>query len=442
MPLQPATRVGPYEILAAIVGPDYLIARTSAFAFKGQNVDIRGIAGALGVAHVLEGSVRKAGSRIRVTAQLITASDGSHLWSERYDRELADVFAVQDEIAVAITTSLVSKLSAGEVPRRQPTPSIPAYETYLKGRHDQWKVTPESLRRSQAYFEDAIAVDPAFALGHSGLSMSLFMQAIFNVLPAHDAMPRVRAAAQRALELDVALSEAHTMLGVVAALYDYDWQEAGRRFGVATAREPVPRAVRSAFALFYLMYIGRYRAAVEQLEIALSDDPLSVEQHYQLGVALLTAGRSDDGTSRLLSAIALAPSFMPPCVVLGFTYTRQGRFAEALAYAERAYAIGAWDPVVVGLLAAALINAGDDARARAILAPLGDGSASATSLGLGVFWLLRNDVDRAADFMTRAIGERYPGILFFLNGSTGAALRASARWPAMKRMLNLPEAPP
>lgn len=120
-----------------------VIARTSAFAFKGQNTDIRRIAETLGVAHVLEGSVRKAGNRIRVTAQLITAADGSHLWSERYDRELAGVFAVQDEIAAAIAGTLKTKLSAGPAPVRQYTPTLPAYEAYLKALHSQWKVTPE-----------------------------------------------------------------------------------------------------------------------------------------------------------------------------------------------------------------------------------------------------------------------------------------------------------
>ena len=137
-----------------------VIARTSAFAFKGQNIDIRRVAETLGVAHVLEGSVRKAGDRIRVTAQLITAADGSHLWSERYDRELADVFAVQDEIAGAITQALSARLSIDGPPGRQHTPTLAAYEAYLKGRHHLWMITPEALARSRDFFKQAIAADP------------------------------------------------------------------------------------------------------------------------------------------------------------------------------------------------------------------------------------------------------------------------------------------
>ena len=204
------------------------------------------------------------------------------------------------------------------------------------------------------------------------------------------------------------------------------------------SRDPVPPAVRSCYGVFYLMYMGRFRAAIGELDLALSDDPLSVEQRYLLGVALLQAGRTDEGIARLHGALELDDAFMPPYVVLAFMATREARFADALAHAERAYALGSFDPVVVGVLAAALVNTGDDARAQHILAPLGDGSGPGTSLGLGIFHLLRDDVERAADCMTRAIEERYPGILFFLNSQTGAALRASARWPKLRQMLNLP----
>ncbi len=352
-----------------------VIARTSAFAFKGQNTDVRGIAAALGVAHVLEGSVRKAGDRIRVTAQLIQAVDGSHLWSERYDRDLADVFEVQDEIAGAIAGALKARLSPPDAAARPHTPPVRAYDAYLKGRHYQWKVTPDALRRSQAYFEEAIAADPGYALAHSGLSMSYFMQTIFGLLRPHDAMPLARVAAQRASQIDPALQESRSMLGIVAALYDYDWREADRQFAAAMAREPVPRSVRSAYALFYLNYLGRYREAVGELERAIKDDPLSVEQRYELGTVLLAAGRDAEGMVQLLNATEIDEAFMPPYVVMGFAQTRRRQFAEALVNAERAHALGAWDPVVMGLFGAALVNTGDRERAQQILAPLGDGSA-------------------------------------------------------------------
>ena len=172
-----------------------VIARTSAFAFKGKHEDIRRIASALGVATVLEGSIRKSGSRIRVTAQLITAADGSHLWSERYDRELADVFAVQDEIAAAITGALHVKLS----PRRRHTPSLPAYEQYLKALFYAQRWTPDSLAIAKECFEQAIALDPLFALAHAELGHLFHRYAIYGLMPPRDGTPaRARGGPARA----------------------------------------------------------------------------------------------------------------------------------------------------------------------------------------------------------------------------------------------------
>ena len=157
------------EIINALVKIPGLkvIARTSAFAFKGQNTDIRKIAETLGVANILEGSVRRSGNRIRVTAQLITAADGSHLWSERYDREMADVFAVQDEISAAIAGALHAKLSPQPAAKPRYTPKLPAYEALLKARHFHWKVTPESMEQAKEFYEQAIALDPQYALAQA-----------------------------------------------------------------------------------------------------------------------------------------------------------------------------------------------------------------------------------------------------------------------------------
>jgi TolB-like protein len=224
------------EIINALATIDGLkvIARTSAFAFKGQNTDVRRIAEALGVAHILEGSVRRAGNRIRVTAQLITASDGSHLWSERYDRELADVFAVQDEISAAITAALKVKLSPQVAARPRHTPALPAYEALLKARHFHWKVTAESMNQSKVFYEQAIALDPQFALAHALYGDYLFGRTTVGLSPFREVEPAIRAVAQRALELDPSLADAHGPLCLLASSFDYDWNEAGRQFALAT----------------------------------------------------------------------------------------------------------------------------------------------------------------------------------------------------------------
>ncbi|HEY6344735.1 MAG TPA: protein kinase [Bryobacteraceae bacterium] len=225
------------NLLAKIPGLK-VIARTSSFAFRGKEQDITKIAEVLRVGTILEGSVRRAGSRIRVTAQLIDARDGAHLWSERYDRELADVFEVQDEIAAAIAGALQVKLapkSAAETYK----PNLPAYEAYLKGRHHLWKLTPASIARAKEYFEQAISLDPKFALAYNDLAGYYAGQANLGLRPSSEVMPQVQAWAQKALEIDRSLSEAHGWLAVKAFVFDYDWNEAERRFSLALSRDPV-----------------------------------------------------------------------------------------------------------------------------------------------------------------------------------------------------------
>jgi serine/threonine protein kinase len=234
-----------------------VIARTSSFAFRGKEQDITKIAETLRVRTILEGSVRRAGSRVRVTAQLIDAEDGSHLWSQRYDREVADVFAVQDEIAQAIASALRVKFSGTPAPFEQYRPSLPAYEALLKARHYSGSGRLELLPRAKECYERAIALDPKFALAHCGYGHYFLSMTFMGALPANHALPMVRSQAQKALELDPSLPEGHAMLGVVAAGLEYDWKETERHFRLAIARDPVPVNVRLQYAVGYLLLAGR-----------------------------------------------------------------------------------------------------------------------------------------------------------------------------------------
>jgi eukaryotic-like serine/threonine-protein kinase len=214
-------------------------ARTSSFAFRGKEDDIRKIAAVLGVRAVLEGSVRRAANRIRVTAQLINADDGYQLWSERYDRELADIFAIQDEIAAAICAALERKLTPVPAVQGRYIPNLPAYDAFLQGQHWLARITPDSLTQSQECFEKAIALDGSYAMAHVGSAMSLLLRATYEIQPAHEALPQARVAAARALQLDPVLPEARVVLGVISAVYEYDWNEADRHFRHAMARQRV-----------------------------------------------------------------------------------------------------------------------------------------------------------------------------------------------------------
>jgi TolB-like protein/Tfp pilus assembly protein PilF len=424
------------EIINALVKVPGLkvIARTSAFAFKGQNTDIRKIAETLGVSTVLEGSVRRSGNRIRVTAQLITAADGSHLWSERYDREMADVFAVQDEIAAAIAGALQVKLSVAPAALRRYTPNLPAYEAYLKARHHWGKVTPESLARSKECYEQAITLDPGFALARIGLAdYYLLLTAGAGLVPAHEAMPLVRACAQKALELDALLPDAHAMLGVVAAVYDYDWKDAERLFRLAMAHDPIPPQVRHWYGWFYLEPMGE--DAVETLERALHADPLNLVLRQCLAVCFSVVGSYEAAATELQRILELDENFWFAHMMLAWNHALRGVLTEALSLAEKAYSLAPWSAQVVAVFAAVLRRTGDTSRAEELLQNLRNApEVYGVPRALSFFHLLCEEIDPAADWAEKSLEQRDPFGL-----QMAVLFRGSARWPALARMARLPE---
>jgi serine/threonine protein kinase/Tfp pilus assembly protein PilF len=425
------------NLLARIPGLR-VIARTSAFAFKGKHEDVRKIAIALGVTNVLEGSVRKAGSRIRVTAQLIDAADGSHVWSERYDRELADVFAVQDEIATAITAAFQVTLSAASTPLRQHTPNLPAYENYLRALHDSQRWTPESLERARACLARAITLDPQFALAHSELGHVFHRLAIYGLMAPRDALPLMRQEVRKALAIDPSLPEGHAMLGTVAAMFDYDWPEAERRFKLALAHDAVPSHVHRYYAHYCLLPLGRAGEGIEHHDIALKEDPLNLVARSERALCLFMADRPADAEDELRHILELDESFWFPYFSLSQFHAVEGRFDEGLRWAEQAYHAAPWFLPAVGVLAALLKRVGDSDRAEILALKLRPDDGYVDPIGPAIYHLLSGDLDATADWTEKAIDQRHPAVFFFLH-VTAKALRSSPRWRALARMINLPE---
>jgi TolB-like protein len=325
-----------------------VIARTSAFAFKGQNTDIRRIAETLGVASILEGSVRRSGNRIRVTAQLITATDGTHLWSERYDRELADVFAVQDEISAAISKALQVRLSSQAAKPRY-TPALPAYEALLKARHFHWKVTAESMEQAKPFYEQAIALDPQFALARALYADYLIGRATAVLSPLREVAPLIRSLAQRALELDASLADAHASLCMLAALHDYDWEEARRRFVLATPGGQGSPQTHMECGWAFLLASGHREEALAQLRLAVQGDPLHLTHRAVLALCLATAGHHAEAEKLLQQSRDLDPNFFLTHYHLAGLYIARQRFAEALPCAEKAFSLVPWHAGVIGM---------------------------------------------------------------------------------------------
>jgi TolB-like protein/Tfp pilus assembly protein PilF len=407
--------------------------RTSSFFFRGKDVEFGEIGRRLNVEHVLEGSVRKAGNRFRITAQLIKVADGFHLWSERYDREMTDIFAIQDEITQAIAAALRIKLSPGAAALRRHPFNLRAYDAYLKARDYWFKPTPESLTRFKESLEHAIELDPEFALAHSMLGGYYTMLANLGIRPAREVIPLARAAQQEALRLDPALPEAHALLGVCAG-DDYDWHEAERQWRLAMAYEPVSRDVRFWYGNHYLLPIGRPVEAVEAMAWGLEQDPLNLLYRHHLAVGLRHAGRPGDAEAELRKVLEIDENFPLALGTLGAVCAQQGQFGEALMLTERAYALTPWAHPIIGQLAALLVRAGATSRAGALLEKLGPGKAYGTPAGLAVFHAMCGEFDRAAEWAGQAIEERYPLLVRIL----GPLLRSSPRWPALAKLMNLP----
>jgi serine/threonine protein kinase/Tfp pilus assembly protein PilF len=313
-----------------------VVARTSAFSFKGKDIDIRNIGRKLDVNTVLEGSVRKAGNRLRITAQLIDVTDGYHLWSERFDRDMSDVFAIQDEITLAITDKLKLELLGDDMDRmiKRTTENFEAYNFYLRGLHFRRKLTKDGIQKSIEYFNKAIQIDPANALAYAGLAYSYMALVWYGPHPHKEVYPKAKKAALKALELDEQLAEVHESLCTVKAYLEWDW-EGGKK----EAQRMIELNPGYAWGYFHLSMITQYQGKLDEsialVEKALKLDPLNVAGHRNLGISYLHAGLLDKAEETLLRTIEMDPSFWYTYINLGYIYLQQNKHEEALAAIQK-----------------------------------------------------------------------------------------------------------
>lgn len=410
-------------------------ARTSSFFFRGRVVELGEIGRRLNVDHVLEGSVRRAGNRIRVTAQLVKVMDGFHLWSERYDREMTDIFAIQDEITQAIAAALQTKLSPEAAPGRRHVPNLRAYEAYLKAR-DLWfnGTRPELLPRFKELLERAIELDPKFALAHSFLGIYYTMQANLGLRPAREVIPLAMAAEQAALRVDPSLAEAHAILAHCIGGYEHDWIESERHWHHAMDREPGSRDIRFWYGNHHLLAIGRTAEAVEAMEWGLQGDPLNLMYRWLLARGLRLAGRLDDAEAELRAVLEIDENYPHALATLGSICAEQGRLEEALTFTRKANVVIPWSNPVIGQLAGVLVRTGATNEADSWIEELGSGTEPGAASGLVVFHALSGDLAQAAKWAELAIEQR--DMPFVQN--LGPFLRPTRWWPALAKMMNLP----
>lgn len=315
-------------------------ARTSSFAFKQRTDDIRAIAEQLGVTHVLEGSVRRAGNRVRVTAQLICAADGFHLFSETYERELEDIFAVQDDISRTIVAALTTHLG----PSDRPCPSEPvvrshshdteAYSEYLRGRSEWARFTAVASERAIGHFDRSIELDPECALPYTGLASAYVFLGATGALPSSRAFPLAERAALRALELEPDAGECHVALAAVKLFFHWDVSGAYDALQKALSLTPGTVEVHHMYGIF-LEATGHFDEAVAEMRAAVDLDPLGVSNHQSLAKALLAAGRLSEAREAAQHALEMDPAFRAATETLGWIHVAEGDLGRACQLFER-----------------------------------------------------------------------------------------------------------
>ena len=324
-------------------------ARTSAFSFKGKNIDVGSIGRQLGVETVLEGSVRKSGNRLRIMTQLISTADGYHIWSEKYDREMSDIFEVQDEIAAAVTKALRSKLLGDDEADKLAelmhdlksySNDVEAYNLYLRGRFYLNKFTFVDAFRAIELFNQAVSLDPRLAPAYTGLADAHIMSTEIGPVPPLEAMPKAKEAALKALELDETLAEAHCSLGMVLQSHEYDFIAAEDRFKRAielSPNNPIPRQAYGAL----LAELERHDEADVQFKKMLEVDPLSVVSNWIHSFCLFLARRYDESLERAKLTLDLDPNFGVVYLSVAFAYQMKGEYEQSVeAYARCSEVMG------------------------------------------------------------------------------------------------------
>jgi TolB-like protein/Tfp pilus assembly protein PilF len=306
-------------------------ARTSSFSFKGKERDVYEIGKKLNVKTILEGSIQKAGNRIRITAQLINVSDESLVWSDQYNRELEDVFAIQDEITLKIVDMLKVNLLGGERAKlvKRHTENLEAYNLYLKGRHFWNKRTSEGLTKALDYFEKALEIDQNYALAYTGVADCHSVLPWYGRLLPKEEYPKARTAALNALKIDNLLAEAHTSLAAVKHWHDWDWSYAEREYKRAIELNPGYATAHQWYGSF-LGDVGRADEAVAELKRAVELDPLSLIINTNLADYLYVARRYDDAIEQYKKTLDIYPEFGSAQIWLGRVYLKKGMFEEAL----------------------------------------------------------------------------------------------------------------
>lgn len=438
------------EIITAVasVAPQQLavIARTTAMHYKRSHKDVSRVGRELNVDYVVEGGVRRRNDHLAINVQLIQVSDQTHLFAKQYEAELCDIFNLQSSIAQGVAEHIpaIVHLACGEHATRKPTENLAAYNEYIKGRYEMWKWTPESVTKAKQHFAVALEHDPRFALACDGLANLYGYLGFWGFLPPTETEPLRRFYGLRAFELDSTLAEARTHIAYhpqkchYEDAYSYNWLETEKQMAHARDLNPNSPLIRVRHASV-LLVLGRTEDALAELQRALDSDPLSLEVHFWLGVALFLGRQYERGLEKARQLVEHEPEHPLAHMALGHVYLGMQRFDESVTALRRAVEISSEFPFMLGWFGMALGLRGHTAEARAVLERLHSIAAQRFVLPTSFAWVCLGlgEIDDAFVWMQRAVDRNDEWIHPLRTYPFLDRLRSDPRFHALLRKLNL-----
>ncbi len=417
-----------------------VIARTTAMRYKGADRSVAEIGRELNIQTALEGSVRKAKDKVRITVQLVDTATEDHIWSQVYDRDLEDIFAIQSDIARRVARALRIQIARREerALERRATKVVESYTLYLKGRYHWNRRSEEGFKSAISYFEQALKKDPSYALAYSGLADAYALLAWFEMMPPHEAFPRAQAAAEEALRLDGQLAEAYASLGFVKFQYGWDWEGAEAAFHQALELDPGYPTAHQFYA-DYLKAMGRFEEALTEMAHALELDPFSLPVHTGLGHVLYLARQYDRAITQYQKALEMDPNFLQAHLWFGRPYLEKGMYKEAVEEVEQAVKLSKGATMPLAVLGHVYAAAGQEEKARRILKDL---MVRAEERYLPSYWIAliyagMEDRDRAFEWLERAHEEHSAWLVWMEVEPRFDVLREDPRFARLVREMGL-----
>lgn len=419
--------------------------RTSAFAFKGKNTDIREIGMQLNVDRVLEGSVRKAGNRVRITAQLINAADGYHIWSETYDRNLTDIFEVQDEISTIIANKCRENLTARKQEEKLvtiPTQNIDAYTLFLKGLHFHNKITPKNNKTAIEFFERAITLEPDYAHAYAMAATSYASLGATGQMHPNEAFAIVHKYSDKAIQLDGSLAAGYSAKGAAYLLYDWNWKQAYESLTRAIELHPATTEAHQLLSLYYLS-TGRKQDAVAIMEKALELDPISPIVNQYLADAYLNAGRTDDALKQIERSLELYPNMRVAMEAKGWCIGIQGDWKKAVEIFEEIHRLIKHPLKGLAPLGCAYARSGAGEKALECISKIEQRQLQepgiVLDIDLAMIWWSLGEQDKAFHHLFQCVEKKMGVVAILIDHPMFKGLPDDPRYQLLKEKLNLAE---